>query len=308
MATLALCIPAYNASWCLPKLFSSVEKQSVPFDEVLVYDDCSSDDTVAVAKAHGATVVSGKVNKGCSFGKNQLAQHAKSEWLFFLDSDDELLPDFSTNVHKVIGANHLDADMIVLSYIYVDGSTDQVKDAPVLDEQLLRQNSFRFMVTQKFFNSFVVRRNKFLSIGGFDTDPLVLYNEDRACAVKTALNGFRYEFIKYPCMKKNFFPESMSSKQPVKWITASVCLWQKIGNQVQEQYKPDVCDALFTEAIWAGKYNEWALVRNALKIAKELKTDALPSASKPFLFLFKTWPLGAYFFREYLFRVLKRGQ
>ena len=50
MATIALCIPAYNAAWCLPKLLKSANDQLIPFDEILVYNDCSTDNTEEIAK------------------------------------------------------------------------------------------------------------------------------------------------------------------------------------------------------------------------------------------------------------------
>src|SRR5690348_347154 len=85
--TLALCIPAYNAGRYLPRLLRAAHAQEgPPFDEILVYDDCSTDDTAAIAGAYGATVIRGDVNRGCSFGKNQLAQRAVSDWIHFIDA------------------------------------------------------------------------------------------------------------------------------------------------------------------------------------------------------------------------------
>lgn len=81
--TISLCIPAYNASTTLPALFRSIKAQKTPFYEVLLYDDCSLDNTKELAESYGFKVVSGRENRGCSFGKNQLAKHATGHWLFF---------------------------------------------------------------------------------------------------------------------------------------------------------------------------------------------------------------------------------
>lgn len=56
---IAMCVPAYNAAKHLPVLIASAAAQTVPFDEIWVYDDASTDDTAEVARALGARVVRG---------------------------------------------------------------------------------------------------------------------------------------------------------------------------------------------------------------------------------------------------------
>ncbi|MFM7345025.1 MAG: glycosyltransferase, partial [Tagaea sp.] len=46
-------IPAYNAAKYLPRLLASAKAQTEPFDEICVYDDCSTDETGTVAAALG---------------------------------------------------------------------------------------------------------------------------------------------------------------------------------------------------------------------------------------------------------------
>jgi glycosyltransferase involved in cell wall biosynthesis len=91
---LSLCIPAYNAEKHLARLLSSVNAQTQPFDEVLVYDDASTDRTAAIAAEYGSRVVSGRTNVGCSRGRNILAREARGEWIHFHDADDAMAPDF----------------------------------------------------------------------------------------------------------------------------------------------------------------------------------------------------------------------
>lgn len=61
---------------------------------MLVYDDCSTDNTAEVACSYGAEVISGDENVGCTIGRKRLAEHATSDWIHFHDADDELLPNF----------------------------------------------------------------------------------------------------------------------------------------------------------------------------------------------------------------------
>ena len=57
--TIALLIPAHNAESFLPRLLRSAHAQREPFDEIWVYDDCSTDNTALVAEGFGARVLRG---------------------------------------------------------------------------------------------------------------------------------------------------------------------------------------------------------------------------------------------------------
>lgn len=60
-------MPAYNAANTLEKTFADIPKDHV--DEVILVDDCSTDDTVAIAERLPITVVRHEQNKG--YGGNQ---------------------------------------------------------------------------------------------------------------------------------------------------------------------------------------------------------------------------------------------
>ena len=76
--TLALLIPAYNAASHLPRLLESAQRQTEPFDEVWVYDDCSIDDTASIAQQCGVHVVRGDVNRGLHARKGC---SGRTDWL-----------------------------------------------------------------------------------------------------------------------------------------------------------------------------------------------------------------------------------
>ena len=106
--SLALLIPAYNAANYLPRLFRSAAKQERQFDEMWVYDDCSTDNTSQVAEHFGAKIIRGDINRGCSHGKNVLAASTSAEWIHFHDADDELLPNFVALARKWIELEKFD--------------------------------------------------------------------------------------------------------------------------------------------------------------------------------------------------------
>jgi len=60
-------MPAYNAARTLERVYDDLDKDAV--DEIVVVDDCSSDDTVAIARRLPVTVIAREVNGG--YGANQ---------------------------------------------------------------------------------------------------------------------------------------------------------------------------------------------------------------------------------------------
>jgi hypothetical protein len=86
-------IPNYNYARTLTACIEAAQRQSYPLIEVIVADDCSTDDSVAVARGLGVTVLESPVNGGVSIARNLGAEHARGEVLFFVDSDVALEPD-----------------------------------------------------------------------------------------------------------------------------------------------------------------------------------------------------------------------
>lgn len=89
-------IPARNEADNLPHLLGSLATQLRQPAQIIVVDDSSTDDTAAVARAAGATVVEGgelpEGWTGKSWACSQGAQVATGETLVFLDADVRLLP------------------------------------------------------------------------------------------------------------------------------------------------------------------------------------------------------------------------
>jgi glycosyltransferase involved in cell wall biosynthesis len=86
-------IPNYNYASTIGECVKAAQNQTYPSVEIIVADDASTDDSVAIARGLGVTVLQVPVNSGVSTARNLGARHAKGEVLFFLDSDVALDPD-----------------------------------------------------------------------------------------------------------------------------------------------------------------------------------------------------------------------
>ena len=87
-------IPTYNRVKFLPACINSVLKQSIPVEEIILVDNNSSDGTVNYIRDKFKMVrVLIEKNKGVSFARNLGILNSKNNWVAFLDSDDEWMPD-----------------------------------------------------------------------------------------------------------------------------------------------------------------------------------------------------------------------
>ena len=91
--TVSVVIPAYNVEHYIGRAIDSVLAQSRPAQEVIVVDDGSTDGTADVIKRYGSDVQYIYQQKaGASSARNRGIENASSEWIAFLDADDEYLP------------------------------------------------------------------------------------------------------------------------------------------------------------------------------------------------------------------------
>jgi glycosyltransferase involved in cell wall biosynthesis len=88
-------IPTYNRRRYIFRAIESVLNQTLPLDEILVLDDGSTDGTAdEVERQYSDKVrVIRQENKGVSGARHRAIREARGEWIAFLDSDDEWMPD-----------------------------------------------------------------------------------------------------------------------------------------------------------------------------------------------------------------------
>lgn len=96
--TVSVCLPTYNYARFLPRAVESVLAQSYRDFELLVFDDASTDDTVAVMQPYlddpRVTFVVQEQNQGLFANFNQSAQRAQGKYVKYLCADDWLHEEF----------------------------------------------------------------------------------------------------------------------------------------------------------------------------------------------------------------------
>lgn len=92
--TISVVIPAFNAEKHIARTIKSVLEQTLSPNEIIIVDDGSSDNTAQAVRSFGNKVILiEQENAGASAARNTGIKAANSEWIAFLDADDEWLPE-----------------------------------------------------------------------------------------------------------------------------------------------------------------------------------------------------------------------
>lgn len=92
MEMVSIIMPSYNTGRFIKETIESVLAQTYPNWELLIVDDCSTDDTDEVVGAYLSDerirYFKNETNSGAAVSRNRALREAKGKWIAFLDSDD----------------------------------------------------------------------------------------------------------------------------------------------------------------------------------------------------------------------------
>ena len=93
----SIVMPSYNTERFIKETIESVLAQSYSAWELIIVDDCSTDDTDDVVNQYLADerirYIKNDTNSGAAVSRNRALREAKGKWIAFLDSDDLWEPD-----------------------------------------------------------------------------------------------------------------------------------------------------------------------------------------------------------------------
>jgi glycosyltransferase involved in cell wall biosynthesis len=273
--TLALCIPAYNAAGFLGRLLASARAQTVPFDEIWVYDDASTDGTADLARSLGAQVVRGDRNAGCSHGKNALAGQCTSSWLHFHDADDALEPHFVATARRWM--ERPDApDVVFFNYRAREDGTDRPLGTREFDGAALRADALAYCLAEQI-NPFcgLYRRESFLAAGGWDEDYRVLQSEDQAGHLRLALAGLRFDADPTFTVINYIRAGSMTTGNLAGAQRSTYHVLAKAAAAAPARYHEIIARRLWITAGFSGAYHDWENADRAAALALRL-APAMP--------------------------------
>lgn len=153
---ISVILPVKDGSNYLAEALESLKGQGMDL-EIIVVDDGSTDDTVAIADRYGCKVVSHPVSKGQVAGKNTGLGVATGEYVMFMDHDDVMRPGALKRLYEEIEA---DPEAYAVQAMVKDFKSPEIASLP---GTAIKPEPFYGLFT----GAILIRKTAFDTIGPF---------------------------------------------------------------------------------------------------------------------------------------------
>jgi len=157
-STVSVVIPTYNRAHLVDRAIRSVLNQTYQDFEIIVVDDGSTP---------RIRYIRHEKNRGGSAARNTGIRAARGEYIAFLDSDDEWLPE-KLKYEITALANNTDFIICGSYYIFINEHTKKPIHKPECFKKQIVEQITALRGECLTTNDFVIRREAILRIGGFD--------------------------------------------------------------------------------------------------------------------------------------------
>lgn len=129
MPLFSIITPQYNSFYLMDRYFESFEKQSFKDFELIIVDDCSTDDSFVKLQEYvqksqlNITLLQAEKNSGPGNARNIGLDYAQGEWITFVDNDDWVTEDFLEKVNDIINREGVHC-VIYDYYTWLNGETN----------------------------------------------------------------------------------------------------------------------------------------------------------------------------------------
>lgn len=192
----SIVIPAYNASRWLEACVNSALAQSYRPIEIVIYDDCSTDNTLSLAQEYvrdGIKVVRGATNLGCYGGMMVAMRRTSGAFVLKLDSDDTLAPQYLAELMPVMIENP-NLAFATCDFTLIDAVGSEIRTERRLSPLGYRSGKkefLRYLEANRARGTCVLIRREHLDlVGGFDGR--FVYNGDWWLYLRLLLVGDVY--------------------------------------------------------------------------------------------------------------------
>ena len=225
MSRVSVALPVHNASATLAETLDSLVQQTLQDFEVVLLDDASSDDSVAIASRYQdrlqLRLLRAEQNLGISGARNRLLAEIDADYIAILDHDDLCHPERLQRQRDFLDS-HADIDIVGSTVAYFSQRSDLPQglkllrhpagDAAIKTRLLLN--------TAMVHPSAMARRSFFADCGGYQAE--FSPAEDYALWCRAALLGKRFANLDEPLLYYRLHASQTSQVQGQRMLVKDI--------------------------------------------------------------------------------------
>lgn len=166
MSMISIITPTYNRASLIPRMINSVLNQTYEDWELVIIDDGSADNTQEVVSGFNDSRIQyfKKENSGAPHSRNIGVAKAKGEYIIFLDSDDEVKPNWLFDLYNHLKVKNTSVACCGLEKHDYTGKLTEIR----LPKDLGKM--FNNFVGNFLSGTILMKREYFMEAGGYDIE------------------------------------------------------------------------------------------------------------------------------------------
>ena len=241
----------YNSSETVLETLESIKKQTYQNIELIVSDDCSTDNTQSVVRHwldnKENTLPFKRViftitpkNGGPAVNCNHGIRSSNGKWFKLIAADDLLLPNCIMQSVKYIN-KHIDTQILISKVTCFRGCEEVVlsqNDVNLYFWKLTRKQQYYMMLLDNWITapSQFIRKDVWERLNGFDES--IPFMEDYPFWIKAFQRGINFDFLDEPTVRYRLHDSLSRSKTPSNGIVNSRRLLVKYRQKCQYEVSP----------------------------------------------------------------------
>ena len=209
-------MPAYNSARFLGEAIESVLRQTYKNYEIIVVDDGSTDNTMAVLDPYRTSIkVLARPNGGPSAARNHGLSMASGEYVYFLDADDLVYPDGLSSLVSHL-ETHPETDLVAGEWDTFDVTSNELssRSGVTATRNTSQVDLCRNMLIETLFpiHAALTRIGPVRACGGWDES--LWCAEDRDLWLRLARQGSHFHFLSVPVARYRRHPNNSTLNFP----------------------------------------------------------------------------------------------
>lgn len=166
---ISIIIPVYNGEKFLKETIESCLKQDYQNKEIIVIDDCSTDNSIEIIEKYKNIIkIKNEKNLGINRSINKAVKYCNGEYLLFLGHDDKLEHD---HISKIISEFDLNTVFVYCNSIVIDGTNKEKYITYKNEDEIKNIGNIKFEISKQNIISstgLIMRKKSFIDVGGFN--------------------------------------------------------------------------------------------------------------------------------------------